>query len=251
MLIALSTRSSVSPTSMARFDAATACSVCAATRLHQVVDVAGERRGRVPGLCDQRHRRLLLVDEPAAKLIGAVRPKAEGDQLPCGLRHGLKPARTDHIDRPLETVGGGLEAFDDRRDESGVLKVHGFCEQHADEIGLGAELRHRGIGEEGAFGEARFRRLRCGIAERAEAGHQIERRVVEKRRELLDQPAVQVGGMVDEAVQLGAERELPFDRVVELVERRRQRCARVADLGDQPAVLRCVVHAAHLLRRAA
>ena len=76
--------------------------------------------------------------------------------------------------------------------------------------------------------KTRFGRLRRDIVERAIAGHQIERRVVEEGGEHLDQAAVQVGGPVDQAVELGPERELPSDRLVELVERRGQLAARLA-----------------------
>ena len=93
--------------------------------LHQVVDVAGERRREASRLRDQGFRLLLFLDERAAKLIDAVRPEAEGDEFPGRLRHGPKSARTDHLDCPLEAVGGGLEALHERRDERGVMKVVG------------------------------------------------------------------------------------------------------------------------------
>ena len=119
MLIALSASSSVSPISMARFDAATASRGPRLDLLDQVVDVAGQRRREVRACAIEALRRLLLLEERAAKLVDAVRPEAEGDQLPppSPAPTEVRPGRSRSIAR------SNRSAADWKRSTSGGMSV--------------------------------------------------------------------------------------------------------------------------------
>jgi hypothetical protein len=152
---------------MARFEASTASRVRSSTWL------TSSSTGREAAAVVRASATIASAarsSSSSAQVEDVVLAKPEGDEAARGLLHRLQAARADRLDRPLEAVGGGLEALDERRDQAGVLEVGRLAEERADQVGLDRKLRHRRVGENRAVGEARRRRLRRRVAKRAIAG---------------------------------------------------------------------------------